>query len=417
MKRTRALAIVLLALMALSIIAGCSSKPSGSNAPAPAKKEPVKLTMWAYAPDNLEAKKALESIQEDFNKANTDIQIEIAAIPKDAWDQKLNTAIAGGVAPDISYLDQPLVPKWAKEATLLDLTPYADGKDGLDRKIYVPGALNTNLVGGKLYGVPLSMTAVALFYNKDLVPTPPATWDEWLAISKKVYVKGKVSAFEGPWGGGWGAWLFPAFAGTNGCYMSSADNSKVTFNEPQCVETAKFLNQIFQYNDMDVITSQEAFGAGKIAMKVSGPWDMAHYKQDFPKLNFGVALIPKKTQYASNIGGENLVVYKSTKNPEAAFKAIKWLTNVENSAKFAKVTGNFPVTLKAQEDPKWSSDPNMKVFAEQMKYALSRPQIDEWLKINDELLGSILDDMVQKGKDPKPLLDDAAAKANALIKK
>lgn len=413
MQRSRLATALVAVLTILALLAGCG----GQAAKPAATKAPVEVTFWAYEPDNPEAKKTLEEIAENWNKNNSEIKLVLAAIPRDAWTQKLDTAIAGKVAPDISYLDQPLVPKWAKEGTLLDLTPYANGADGIKKEEYVQGALNTNMVGGKLYGLPMSMTAVALFYNKDLVPTPPTTWDEWIDVSKKVYVKDKVSAFEGPWGGGWGAWLFPAFAGTAGCTMSNADNTKVTFNDPGCVDAVKLLTTLNQSNDKAVIESQDAFGVGKVATKVSGPWDVAHYKQNFPKLNFGVALIPKKTQYASNIGGENLIIYKSTKNPEAAWKVLKYLTNDENSLKFATVTGNFPTRNKAAQDGKFQNDPHLKVFVEQMKYALSRPQIDEWLKINDEILGAVLDDMYWKGKEPKSVLDEAAGKANQLIKK
>ncbi|MFZ5817946.1 MAG: ABC transporter substrate-binding protein [Bacillota bacterium] len=421
-KRSRTLTLVLALALILSLIAGCSGakKEEPKNQPPaaePAKKDPVTINFWAYEPDNPEAKKTLEGIVDSWNKANPDIQVKLSTLPRDTWYDKLNAAIAGKVGPDITYLDQPLVPKWAKEGTLLEITAMADGPKGIKRDEYIKGALDTNIVGGKLYGLPLNMTAVAMFYNKDLVPNPPKTWDEWLAVSKQVYKKGEVSAFEGPWGGGWGAWLFPAFGGTNDCYMANEANTEVTFNSPQCVETFKFLHEIFKNNDWEVITSNEAFGNGKVAMKVSGPWDVVHYKNNFPKLNFGVTLIPKKTRYASNIGGENIVILKDTKHPEEAFQVLKYLTNDENSLKFATVTGNFPIRVKAAEDAKYKNDPYLSVFMEQMKYALARPRIDEWLKINDEILGAVLDDLQQKGKDPKPILDEAAQKANALIKK
>ncbi len=420
MKRSRTLTLAIALTLIMSLVAGCTGTKK-EEAPASAgtaeKKDPVSVEFWAYQPDNPENQKLLESIVDEFNKSRTDIQIKLAAIPRDSWDEKLNAAIAGSVAPDISYLDQPKVAQWAQEGTLLDITPYADGKDGINRAEYIEGALMTNELGGKLYGLPLNMTTVALFYNKDLVPSPPKTWDEWLDISKAVYKKDQVSAFEGPWGGGWGAWLFPAFGGTNECYMANEANTEVTFNSPQCVETFQFLHQIFQNNDWDVITSNEAFGNGKVAFKVSGAWDVVHYQNNFPNLKFGVTLIPKNKRYASNIGGENLVAYKTTKNPEAVFQVMKYLTNDENSLKFATITGNFPIRVKSAQDPKYTNDPYLSVFMEQMKYALPRPRITEWIKINDEILGAVLDDLQQKGLDPKPILDEQVKKAHQLMGK
>jgi maltose-binding protein MalE len=44
----------------------------------------------------------------------------------------------------------------------------------------------------RTYGLPYSTEAIALMYNKDLVPTPPATWDELKQIAKRLQDEGKV---------------------------------------------------------------------------------------------------------------------------------------------------------------------------------------------------------------------------------
>ncbi|MCV4802695.1 extracellular solute-binding protein, partial [Escherichia coli] len=46
-------------------------------------------------------------------------------------------------------------------------------------------------VGGKVWGYPISIEAVALVYNKDLVPTPPKTFEEVIALDKKLSAQGK----------------------------------------------------------------------------------------------------------------------------------------------------------------------------------------------------------------------------------
>ena len=52
-------------------------------------------------------------------------------------------------------------------------------------------AWNAFKVSGKTYGYPISIEAVSLVYNKDLVPVPPKTFDEVLALDKKLKAQGK----------------------------------------------------------------------------------------------------------------------------------------------------------------------------------------------------------------------------------
>ena len=57
-----------------------------------------------------------------------------------------------------------------------------------------PGALSafTWYEDSQLYGVPYAIENIALFYNTDLVPTPPTTWDEVVEISKALMDEGEA---------------------------------------------------------------------------------------------------------------------------------------------------------------------------------------------------------------------------------
>ena len=153
-----------------------------------ATEEPAALSgsidFWVYEPDagKPEAAAALETLKADFEAANPGTTINIVQVPKNDFTTKLNAAIAAKTAPDASYLDQPLVARFALDGVLASMP------DGLlDESTLYQGALNTNRVNGTLYGLPLSQTTIALFYNKDLVPDPPTTWDELISVAEAVY--------------------------------------------------------------------------------------------------------------------------------------------------------------------------------------------------------------------------------------
>ena len=66
------------------------------------------------------------------------------------------------------------------------MTPRKTVKDDID-----PTAWQAFTVDGKIWGYPLSVEAVGLIYNKELVPTPPKSFDEVITLDKKLSAKGK----------------------------------------------------------------------------------------------------------------------------------------------------------------------------------------------------------------------------------
>ncbi|MEI5905577.1 ABC transporter substrate-binding protein [Bacillus spongiae] len=374
------------------------------------------IDFWVFEPGLKEHKDNLNALVDEYEEAN-DVTVKTTFVPKDDFNTKLNSAIAVGQNPDVSYLDQPLVPKFAGDGTLLELDEYADGENGIDRTKYFKGAFETNIVDGKLYGLPLNQSTVALFYNKDLVATPPTTWEEWIAMAEDVYKKDEIAAFEGIGTGGWAAWLFPAFVHSGGGSMVNADETQATFGEKEGIEAAELLEKLYEYSDLAVRDSQDAFGNGKLATKISGAWEIDAFQTNFPDLNFGVALIPAKegVQSYSNIGGEDLVVYENTKNADAAWGLVKFLTSAENSIAIADITGNFPVQVEAAEDPKYAEDEYLSVFLQQMETAVARPRLTDWLKVNDEVIGNALEEITLSNKDAKETLEKAQDRADEIL--
>lgn len=403
----RRLAAVGLTASAALVLAGCTGSGGlGGSSDA--------LTFWAYEPNSKAQKASLEDLISSFEK-EYDAEVKVTYVPKDGFNTKLNSSVAVGKNPDVSYLDQPLVPKFAEDGLLLDLTDRL--ADGIGADSFYSGAMDTAEVDGTVYGVPLSMTTVALFYNKALVDTPPADWDAWLASAADVYVPDQIAAFEGIGSGGYGAWLFPALVQSAGGSMVNADQTAATFGEEPGVEAAQLLVDLQGYSDQAVRESQNAFGNGLIAYKISGPWDVESLKTDFPDLDFGVAPIPALAGHESlsSIGGENLVVYENSAKQDLAYQFVEYLTSAEGNAVMAGVTGNFAANVEAAETLGYVDDPFLSAFAQQLGVAVARPTLTDWLKVNDEIIGSALDGILVSGADPGSTLQAAQDNANQVL--
>jgi len=371
------------------------------------------ITFWGYETVDFSQKEIMAGLVDKFQLENNDIKVNMVYLPKSDFEIKLKTAAAVGELPDISYIDQPLLPLFAKDGLLLNITEYIE-KDNLDLSNYIKGPLDTCIYKGEYYGLPISQTSVAMIYNKDLIAEPPKTWDELLEISKEIYIPGEVSAFEYLEGDGWGAWIIPAFVHSAGGEM--VVDGKAVFNSQAGVDALNLMKELKKYSEKEVLDSANAFETGHIGMIVNGPWMLSSYRNNWPDLNFGIALIPMKEKYATNLGGEDIVIYSDSENKEASWKFIKFLTNKENAADMAMVMGNFPTRIEATSDSRFNKDPEMSMFMEQMKYSFARPTAINWLKINDEIIGKAIGEVLSNEKTPQEALNDAVKAANELLK-
>jgi maltose/maltodextrin transport system substrate-binding protein len=75
---------------------------------------------------------------------------------------------AAGKGPDIWIWPHDRIGGWIDAGLLQPVTPSKEARAAI-----LPLAWNAFTVGGKTWGYLISIEAVALVYNKDLVPTPP----------------------------------------------------------------------------------------------------------------------------------------------------------------------------------------------------------------------------------------------------
>ena len=70
------------------------------------------------------------------------------------------------------------------------------------------------------------------------------------------------------------------------------------------VDAGSMSKEVINWTQGDVMNQ---FISGNIAMMVNGPWQVPTMREQAPDLNWDVTLLPKDAEYASCLGGENLV--------------------------------------------------------------------------------------------------------------
>jgi ABC-type glycerol-3-phosphate transport system substrate-binding protein len=170
------------------------------------------LTLW-HGWTGAEADTLNNDILPAWLAAHPDAPVEALAVPFDQLKAKYNTEAATGGGPDL--LIGPL--DWVGElATSETIKPLDDVIDPEILANYLPTTVEALTYDGQLYGMPESFETVALYYNTDLVQTPPKTTAEIdtlaAAMPTGTYALALYSDFYHPAGYlfGYGAQLFDA---------------------------------------------------------------------------------------------------------------------------------------------------------------------------------------------------------------
>ena len=117
--------------------------------------------------------------------ANPDLKVNVVEQPLADIFNKWTTNVGAGGGPDMYIAPNDNLFTQADAGALADLTSQLEGKLEGFNEVAVAGSQ----VDGKFYMVPESLKAVALWYDKSAVPTPPADSDALLAAVKDGSVK------------------------------------------------------------------------------------------------------------------------------------------------------------------------------------------------------------------------------------
>jgi raffinose/stachyose/melibiose transport system substrate-binding protein len=228
----------------------------------------------------------VEQINAEFKAANPGVEIVTESYPDQPYQQKIKIYATAKQLPDVFKF-------WSVTALL---KPLVDGgfvepldRSEFDKLGYLAGALESNVYGGKLYGIPVSADLWVIYYNRKLfkdagIDKPPGTIDELIALAPRLKAKGIVPMVTD----GKDAWpLCVAFdqlawrISGDATLPARALARKARFTDPVFVQAAKELVRmikagVFQDDLMvsDYGAARNLFGQGRAAMYLMGSWEL-----------------------------------------------------------------------------------------------------------------------------------------------
>jgi multiple sugar transport system substrate-binding protein len=296
-----------------------------------------------------------------WNKAHPDEKVTFKE-QSDQADQQHDDLVQHFQAKDQNYDVVSVDVIWTAEFAAKGwLQPLKDQLN-VDTSAFFPAPLKTATYNNTLYALPYASDGGLLFYRKDLVKTPPKTWDEMMgmcSIAKQNNMgcyAGQLTKYEGLTCN-----ATEAFNPAGGMVVGD-DGKTPEVNSP---ESAKGLSRLAEaYKDGNIpkeaITFQEeqsrqAFEAGKLLFLRNWPYVYSLATTDASskvKDKFGIAPLPGDSgPGASTLGGHDAAISAYSKNKATAFDFIKFWTSEETGRYFATQGSLAPVLSSLYDDP------------------------------------------------------------------
>ena len=375
--------------------------PAATTAVTTAPSLSGTITIWeAYGASGTSEKDAFEKIVAQVKAANPDLTVNTLDVPFNDLFNKFETSASTG-EPDMYIAPNDNLPSEARNGLLADVS---DLTDILKAAPYNTSdvALNAAMVDGKLYEIPESMKAVALFYRTDQLATAPATTADWLANASKL---GLVYGANG--GGAYYQWgWYSAFGG-----KILDDSGKCAAAAGGVADSLKFLadfkaagGHLYQ-NDGD---AKADFIAGKIGGFIDGPWMSGDLKTALgDKLAVAAGPTgPSGAAFQPMTAPDGFYINAASPNVDLAKQFALQFLLPANEQIFADA-GHLPANTTLAP-----TDPIAKSFAALMPTGYARPTLaalnNYWGNFGNAIVA-----VVDKGNDP---IAEVAAACSAMDK-
>ncbi|MCC6175956.1 MAG: extracellular solute-binding protein [Chloroflexi bacterium] len=350
-----------------------------------------------------------------FKAQNPGVDVTVQFIAKgEDMVKQLLVQTAGGTPPDVFTYFQENIPITAaiEKNLLLDLDDRIKG-DNYDLSDFLPQAIELNKWDGKIYALPRDYGNQQIYYNVDLfkkkgVPLPATDWtdttwtfDRYLEAAKAITEEsgGQASQFGLVVNTAWRPWA--TFVYCNGGKIVNTDSRGIATSfavgDDSAVEALQFLQDLIYKHKVAPPPSGtsawspdlgpvEVFGTNKVGMLLGNPSQVQAFRK-ITAFEWNVAPIPvgKGGKRGTGGGGTAWSIAKSSKNPDAAWGMLTFITSAQAQLDEVAAGATTPsrksvVTSKEFQDPN-QPPKNAKSFAEAQSYVVRDPVNSLWSDI------------------------------------
>ncbi len=331
--------------------------------------EPKVLRVWDIYPEGTPFRGVLDGAIGRFKADYPDYEVEVISYgDMSNYKTKFATMMAAG-AKDADVFQTwggGQLAMYADKGLVMELTPSMKSEGWIDR--FSSAALTFVSSDNKVWGVPVELANVMIYYNKDIFArynlAVPKTYDELLQVCRVLKNNGVIPMVlalnKAEWVGDFFyQYLVTRLGGLEPFKKAIAREPGGSFDDPVFVEAGRLLQQMvregcFQdgFLGAEYASMRQIFTQEKAAMMLMGSWlpgqiaseaaDMYHKVDffDFPAVRGG------KGQITDIVGGTNaaFAVSSATKHGEAARALVKEFSSEATALDVLDIAKRLPAT-------------------------------------------------------------------------
>lgn len=368
--------------------------------------KPVTLNYWTVY-DDVEK---LTEFAKEYKTIRSYVTINVRQVRYDEFDSLFTNALADGVAPDIISIHSRWLRRYQnrldpapdsvnvariiikgkiKPETIVTIDNNAMPTKNYLKKAYVSVVADDVTIDDKIYGFPLAMDTLAMYYNKELldkagIPLVPTTWLEFSEAVKKSTRFGKNGEIvQAGVALGTGANIKNSFdiisllLLQNGVKIEQGKRvsfmDRLTDREPNhptfqamrfYTNFARPTKDVYSWNE-SMGDSLDEFARGRSVFFFGFAYDRPRIKALGPQIKFDIEPVPQlNSAVPANVASYwvESVVFKSA-NKNEAWDFIRFMSEPANIKKYVSATKQ-PSPLRAQIAQE-QEDPELGPFAKQ----------------------------------------------------
>lgn len=325
---------------AIPLAAAAFAAPTVLRHSTLAQQAEVRLAGWSSSDQE---KELFESVLADMQSALPEIKLNYQIIPSD-YATKIQTDIAAGSVADVFYVDSMVAPDFMVNGALLELDSYM-AADGVNTGDFYPGLIQAFQLNGKTYGLPKDWSSLAMVYDTQAltdagIANPPTNWDELRAAGQALLdATGEPRINIPPDIAREFAFHYAAGAG-----VISDDGTSIVIDSPEAATALDFYYGLYRDGIATTPADAGAEWPGDALAKdyadivFEGNWVFPFLKENAPDLAFGISEMPEgpagKATLAFTV---SFSAYAETRQPEASWQVINYLTGEEGMGKWTSL--------------------------------------------------------------------------------
>lgn len=334
----------------------------------------------------------------------------------DEYVQKLLLEQAAGLTPDVIFCGANYA-TFAGKGMMLDLKPYVRRDPSVKLSDYYPQLIRAFSSGDSLYALPRDIAPIGLvYYNKALfdkahIPYPSGSWrwdyvphpergdKDFLNLAQKLTRRG-TGGGDTVYGysAGDNSWTMNNFVySSGGAFVDNLLNpTKLLYSDPRVVNAIQLTQDLMgKYNvspsaielASSGVGSHELFAQGKIAMYVSGIWEVPRFRTEISGFDWDIAPFPAGPTGRRGVptGWSGYGIAASSKHKQEAWELVKYLAGPVGLGNLAKSGLAQPALANLANSPLWLDNArprNRKLTIEEVPYIRFEVLSPKWIELS-----------------------------------